>query len=401
MVPPVPQVSATSDARRAVLRWHEVMTTTTIRVSEPRELLAYLPYRLGFRPRRSAVMISLRGERGRLGLVARVDLDDLAHRESGPAVASGLATHLWRDGAEQAVLVIYDEHVRDAATWSPTVIDAVQHALDPLETMVGPTQVWVVDEDRYFSFDCPDATCCPPQGRPLGDLDSTHVSAQMVFAGASIAEHRGAVTEVVPAAKTSRYNVRRVARRWAERRIEAEAGDRLPEWQLASLRAWHAAVDLRLQGREVPPRLLGRLDTALEDTFVRDAVIMSVATGAEQTELALRDDRALAGRHMSAAFGSIFDTDGEAPDRDRLDAWAGVLRAVLAHSRGGVHAPAATLLVVLAWWSGDGATANGWLAKAIDADPGYRLATLLGATLEAALPPGWVRRAAARDATLR
>ena len=88
------------------------MTVTTIRASEPRDLLAYLPYRLGFRPHRSVVVVSLRGARGRVGLVARVDLDDLADEQAGETVGSGLASHVWRDGAQRAVVVVYDEASR-------------------------------------------------------------------------------------------------------------------------------------------------------------------------------------------------------------------------------------------------------------------------------------------------
>lgn len=378
------------------------MTTTTIRVSEPRELLAYLPYRLGFRPRRSAVFVSLRGGRGRLGLVARVDLDDLADPDTGPSVAGGLATHLWRDGAERAVLVVYDDDLSGADSWRPDLVAAVGHAVPPIEEMVGPTQVWFVDGERYFAFDCPDARCCPPEGRLLGDLDSTAVSAQMVFAGASIAAHREAVTEVVPAPKQARYNVRRVARRWQERQPEPGAATSPAEWHLESLAAWHAVVRSLAQGGEVRARHLGRLAAGLRDRFVRDAVIMSVAVGAEEAERAIRLDRALASSRMEAAFGAIFDAEGGAPpDPTDRESWCAALRLVVAHAPRGEHSPALTLLALVSWWSGDGAAANSWLDRALAAEPGYRLAELLRETLDAAMPPGWARRAAALDARLR
>ncbi|HEY8717893.1 DUF4192 family protein, partial [Pengzhenrongella sp.] len=80
---------------------------TTIRVREPRELLALLPYQLGFRPQESAVAVALRAPRGRVGLIARVDLPDLGDVLNGPQLARGLVSHLVSDGARRAVLVIY------------------------------------------------------------------------------------------------------------------------------------------------------------------------------------------------------------------------------------------------------------------------------------------------------
>lgn len=386
--------------------------TTTIRVSEPRELLAYIPYRLGFRPRRSAVVVSLRGGRRRIGLVARVDLDELADRATGPGVAEGLATHLWRDGAEQAVIVVYDEHVRDGARWTADVGDALQHALDPLTTMIGSTQAWAVDEERYYSVDCDDEECCPVAGWPLGDLAATQVSAQMVFAGASIAEHRGSATEVVPAPKEARYNVRRVARRWAARRagLSSAGTDRssgawveeLRPWYRESLRSWQAALEAVGRHEAVPPRVLGRIDAALHDNYLRDLIVASAVMGPERVTDALDEPEPHVRGRVNEAFDALFDPVAALePQRERIAAVDGALRAVLAHASDGRHAPAATILAVVAWWSGDGASANDWLGQALGADEAYSFALLLANAVDAGLPPGWARRAAARDAALR
>ncbi|MEK8228797.1 DUF4192 family protein [Oerskovia sp. M15] len=83
--------------------------TTTIRARGPRELLAYVPFRLGYRPDDSAVLVSLRTARGRVGLVARIDLSDLADLENGPQVARTLVSHLCSDGASRAALVVYSD----------------------------------------------------------------------------------------------------------------------------------------------------------------------------------------------------------------------------------------------------------------------------------------------------
>jgi hypothetical protein len=55
-----------------------------------------------------------------------------------------------------------------------------------------------------------------------------------------------------------------------------------------------------------------------------------------------------------------------------------------------------TLLAFVAWWRGHGGLAGHRVRAALALDPGYRLAGLLHGALSAGLPPGWVRRAAAR-----
>src|SRR5690606_26126613 len=62
------------------------MNTTTITISQPEDIVAYLPYRLGFRPRDSVVLLAMCGERNRLGLVTRADLADIGHPRVGPAL---------------------------------------------------------------------------------------------------------------------------------------------------------------------------------------------------------------------------------------------------------------------------------------------------------------------------
>jgi len=384
------------------------MATTIIRVGETRELLAYLPYRLGFRPRESVVVVSIRGVRGRLGLVARVDLADLAHPGTGELTSVGLASHLWRDGAERTVVAVYADGARPRGRWRSDVRDAAQTLVAILEERVGPTAVWVVDEDRYYCFDCEDASCCPLWGWPLEDLDSTQVSAQMVFAGARVADHRGDLVAVPLVGAKERHNVRRVAGRWELRRAEALAADGgVPgsgsvAWRMRGLDAWACAVDAVRAGAPVRSRDIGRITSALQDVLVRDAVVVAATASLDAARAALGGPPDLVSRRIGDAFGMLFEPGSELePTREGLEAAAQVLREVVAHATDGAHAPALTILALLAWWGGDGATANGWLDKANEADPGYRLAELLGTIVVGGLPPGWVRRAGARAAELR
>ena len=53
------------------------MNPTRIRLGGPSDILAVLPYQLGFHPRESLVVVSLHGTR--MGLVQRIDLPPPEH----------------------------------------------------------------------------------------------------------------------------------------------------------------------------------------------------------------------------------------------------------------------------------------------------------------------------------
>ena len=78
---------------------------TTIRTNDPRELLALIPFQLGFQPDESLVAVSVRADRA-VGLIARVDVADLAPPEPGGQLARSLVAHLSSDGAQDRKSVV-------------------------------------------------------------------------------------------------------------------------------------------------------------------------------------------------------------------------------------------------------------------------------------------------------
>lgn len=388
------------------------MDATTIRVREPRELLALLPYQLGFRPQESAVAVSLRPPRGRVGLVARVDLRDLGEVVDGPQLARSLVSHLVSDGARRAVLVLYTaEDPRLAGSGRGATRAALARAADSraaaeqlreaAEPFLGDVPVWVVVHSGYLALDCTDDDCCPPGGRPLRDLEGTAVSAHMVLAGALVEDSREDLVRIPPASAGARRNTVRVADRWRARRASADLAGarRLDRWCAEGLAAWRTALDRSLAG-DAParPALLGRIEASLTDVRVRDAVLLALVPGTgnlPERSLVGRADRPEAeiAHGTSDALGAILDSRrGLPPDDVLVAAGAEVLERVVAHAHGKYQAPALTLLAVLAWWQGDGARASVLLDRALAVDPNHRLALLLGEVLAGGLAPGWVRR---------
>ncbi|WP_456787348.1 DUF4192 domain-containing protein [Cellulomonas sp. P5_C5] len=371
------------------------MQTTTLRVSEPQEILALVPHRLGFRPRDSAVVVSLRPPRGEVGLVVRVDLPHLADAGDGPLLARTLVAHLGRDGARRGILVLYTD--RDPRGDDGTAQHAARHLREAAEDALGEVAVWVVTPTGYLSLDCVEA-CCPTGGRPLRDLDSTQVGATLVLAGSAVADSREDIARIRPQHGDVRRSVARVRRRWEHRCEEAQStgADALDRWRADSLAAWRSAVAIVQAGEPGPGGApWGRLEAGLVDRRVRDAVLVALVPGtADLPERCVRTvpstpelDAALGG-----ALALILDPSrGVIPPVRATAVHEAVLESVVARGRTGAQAPALTLLALLSWWRGDGARARLLLDGALDADAAYHLAELLDDALAAAIPPGWVR----------
>lgn len=370
------------------------MTLDTLRVCEPRELLALIPHQLGFRPAHSVVAVSLRPPRGRVGLVVRVDLADLAEPGDGRRLARALVSHLDRDGAYRCVLVVYTPS--DPRHGSAPLVDrAVQHFREAAAAPFGDVPAWVVTERGYLALDCDD-TCCPPGGRPLLELEATQVGAQMVLAGSAVAGAREDVARIRPAGGDARKAVARVRRRWATKREGIGSDDELETWRKDGVRAWRRAV---AEAADVTPTgggaALGRLEAALVDTRVRDAVLVALVPGTgtlpERSVLGTRTSpEADAG--LADALALVMDPAvGVRPPAGATRVHERVLERVVAHGERGRQAPALTLLALLAWWRGDGARAQLLLVRALDSDPSYRLAHLIDDAVGQGVPPGWVR----------
>ncbi|MBU4214488.1 MAG: DUF4192 domain-containing protein [Cellulomonas sp.] len=367
--------------------------TATMRLREPREMLALIPHQIGFRPVESAVVVSLRPPHGRVGLVLRVDLSALADPSCGPQLARTLVGHLDRDGARSAVLVVYTAH-DPRGTPGHEVWSAVEHLREAAHPL-GEVPAWAVTDTGYLSLDCA-GECCPPGGRPLVELDSTQVGARMVLAGSAVAERREDVALIGPAGGEARRAVSRVRTRWSTAGAAAAASgpDELERWRLASVRAWRDLVAAATVDPAARGSALGRLEAGLRDRRVRDAVLIALLPGTGDLPEALvrgsDPDPAVVAR-MDEALGALFDpVRGVRPPERAAAVHTRVLEQVVSHGRAGEQAPACTLLAVLAWWAGGGVRADLLLERAMREDPGYRLAQLYAQAVATGMPPGWV-----------
>jgi len=402
---------------------------TPLLATRPADLLAYVPYRLGYRPHDSVVALSLRAPRGAVGLVVRSDLADLLSDQGGAALARAVATHVLRDDPRDVVLVAYGEDEDAALRGARVLADALAE--------VGPdvpvAARWHVTSTGYRGLGCDDPGCCPPSGHSLADLEASPVAAGLVYAGVGLASSREEAYALAPAAPARRAAALRAARRWARRRDELG----VRAWRRASLRAWrdvHAAVaatDPRSLEREVagqtaaPQRLvaeppaarppaarpsarpsaarvaaacIGRVAAALTDPIVRDAVLLTVLPTGDPGLPDRMLDAASTGVGLEAleaaadAVCLLVDPGrGVAPDPDDVRVARAVAELVAGHARGDGHAYALGLAAALAWWAGDGGLAGARADRALEVGPDHGLARLVADALDRGVGPGWAR----------
>jgi hypothetical protein len=359
-----------------------------IRVGEPRELLAYVPFRLGHRPSDSLVAVCVRAGGGRVGLVARLDVADLAHPERGPELAAFVAERLRGDGAARVVLVLYTATPRAAIRRGE---GAAAEALHRVRHAVGTDvadAVWVVGPAGYGELCCTDPACCPVGGRPVEELESTVVGAHMVLAGEAIAPDRRALRVRVTAARGARRSARRAAAaaRAEHRRVSEAASpdtaEAIRRWAERLLECWREALLRAGTGRHLPAATLGRVLVALEVPAVRDALLASLAVPGVDSE-----NPARAGGPPGSAGLSR-----RPPHAVLVHPARAVLEAVAAHAPRPRLPAALAALAFLAWWEGDGTRANVVLEQCLEAGPPVGLAWLLADVLARGVPPAWASR---------
>lgn len=406
-------------------------SVTVVRAREPRDLLALVPYRLGFHPEESVVLLSLvRNPRGRfdIGLVARVDIADLADPRVGPPGARELAAALAEDGADDVAVVAYTAApFAQAAAEGTALAAALTHMTAALKG-VDPAP-WVVAADAWGHPRC--TSCCSPAGHDLADIARSEVAAAMVLEGYSVVPDRAALALVRTTTGPHAEAVSRGAdEERARRRVAVRAAHAGPpargaafgltggsaggaalgptrgsaggsalgptggsargpgavaRWRRTGADLWDTLAD-RAPGTPLDPRDLGRLQAFLDDKTVRDAVIARTVAGS---------------RGSSADLLTIADLDfaralGAPPDTAAVDRAMDLAGAVAAPAAAGRAAPALTILAFLAWWSADGARAEVYTRQALSEEPGYRMAVLVRASLEGRVPPPWHRPGAPR-----
>lgn len=309
----------------------------------PADVIAAVPYLLGFTPTDSVVVMGVRAKK--IVFQARADLPPA---DAASILASQLAEVLARQHVTGALIVGYGA----AELVTPAVLelrDAVSaKAIKVLEALRATG-------GRYWSYLCMSAECCSPAGTPY-DVATSAVAVSATVAGLSPAGSRDElVARFAPIGGPARLAMRD-----------------------ATLRADRRLCDL-LDGQDTAPPASEVVTEAGRDAV--DKAVLCMSLGAPLTD----DD--IAWLALLLVNPTVRDYAWARIGHDiprHVELWTDAVRRVDPE----LAAAPATLLAFAAWRHGDGAIASIALDRARQADPNYPMAHLLAETILRGIAPG-------------
>jgi hypothetical protein len=370
---------------------------TQIRLRGPADVVAVLPYQLGYHPQDSIVVVALHDRS--VGLIERLDLP---RPQDAEAAARVLLGPLLRDRPEAVLLVGYE-----------TAAGSSRPALDALRRLVVEAELDVVDrlvvrDGRWFAIDCAD-TCCPPSGTLVQVADSPAV-AEYVGLEVSPLTGRSAIAALVAAdpalveavdaaladaeladAEPDDAEPDEVGDTGAGQHDAAQPGSDRSETarRLEALAGWAVVCDVSGDATDVEdlgPAEVAVLVRSLEDVELRDGLVAWLCPGTLPLDVLPADLVDALRCTLPAPTWHSRSPDGSAAIAARR--LVARLQALVRSVPDEHAAPALTVLANLAWWHGDGALARTCLDRALEALPGYRLARLLERMLDLGVRPG-------------
>lgn len=349
------------------------------RLRNPGELLAALPYLIGFHPRDSLLFLAFGGSSGRrIELTQRVDLP---RADDAAAVCGALAANTLRvSPAGVAVVVVGGDRAAAGGVFGgpPPLGELAAVAEATLAARGVPVQsrTWAAGTAAGAAWACYDECGC--RGA-VPDEGTTPFAATAVAAGLVARADRGELEELV--APTTPGRLRRRAR-MLTRAIDAghdldalcealgTAGpDGVPAGTDGSLQRGGDAGAAGPTGHALVENALA--DAAAGRLCLDDARVVALALAL--SDLEVRD----------AALARSADADADGAEH----LWAALVR----ETPDPEAAEPAALLAACALLRGDGALAGIALDRAEQAWPGHRLTGLLRAVWAAGMPPERVR----------
>lgn len=313
-------------------------------VGTPAELIATLPFVIGFHPADSIVIVGVRGKK--IVFAARNDLP-----------APGTPAAQVRADAAEAAAVVAGQGVTGTVVLGygvpERVTPTVLRVAEALERAGLPVldQLRVTD-GRYWSYHCLDRDCCPDQGWECLPPHSS-IAAAATFSGAVALPDREALAAQLASVATP-----------------APSGPALKRLEALTAHGVDFGGHVRRAGRIAVRQAERRYQAGKTLTDAEVAWL-----GALIAYLPVRD--------------YAWERTGEADWWTAL--WADVVRRV---EPAYVPAPAC-LLGFAAWRNGNGPLARVAVERAVAIDPGYSMAGLINEMLNLALPPralnGWPR----------
>jgi hypothetical protein len=384
----------------------------SVRLGSPAEVAAAIPHFFGFHPDSSVVVVGLaRSDHdGRAAINHGLRVDLSAAEKSPAAFGRWTAARLLETGANEALCVIYPP------AGGPVRMSEYRRLVagmcTPLRVAgVAPLDVLFVAGNRWWSFLCDRASCCPPEGSPV-DARASAIAALSAYSGLAVLPNRAALAAGLEPYGADMPDRMRAACDAALNRVAAE---RLGPDPAASAAQRSAAVGPSLEPGGSDRPATGIPESAASELhegaagprqeprvldFDWDDVVRAWGLADGLCDGQVPPDRALSDEIAGELLVAIVDVRV----RDYLATWCGDDRAGQAVALGVELArrsvtseQAAAAYAVAAWasWAlGWGAWSRLCLERAARAAPGYPLASLIRQGLERGVGPELVREAA-------
>ena len=318
-----------------------------IQIDGPANLLATVPYLLGFNPEKSLVIVAVKGQHDQVVVSMTLDLPDKID-DLDANFMNNLKETLKRSGADGLVAIFYVEtnpqKLQSISDLLMTEISSEFHVRDIL---------WVCDY-KWASYLCSDQSCCPQEGRELEIDKPSMAQTELVLAGRSVAPKKSDLKDFLESTTVNQELIPYLSQ-FARQKAKAEHSKTLEKWestQFKFLTSKKAIQDLDL-------KLSARLLFGLTDIPIRDALL------AHHIELAQIN---------------------EDPNQylfQLAQNWAQVAKI----SPNTFRSPICTCIAVFMWQAGEGILARSAIEFALAQDPQFHLAKLINNALDSGMPP--------------
>lgn len=332
-----------------------------VKIDSPASALAAVPQLLGFHPERSLVVLGITGSGtpgtpgSQVKLTFRYDLPD----PPDPDAAAGLVAHARQVLARERVKVAIMAGYGPGPMVTP-VADAIVPAFRAAGIKV--QDMLRVEDGRYWSYLCREPRCCPPEGVAF-DAERHPLARALAGKGAGVLPDRASL------AATLDPDPERAPLVEAAVELLGRIGTPLLRKALRAGRRNEVFLELAGEGREAVRAALASY---------REGGGLSEPLDIAQLGLMLR--------HIAVRDDAWARMDpGHYRAHRRL--WTDLVRQL---PEGLVAAPA-SLLAFVCWQAGDGALASIAVERALQDDPEYSMAHLIGDALGAGLPPAAAR----------
>jgi hypothetical protein len=314
------------------------MTThTATELTSPHDLLAAVPFMVGYHPKDSLVAMALVDNK--VAMAMRVDFPEV---HSIAAISHTIAMHLERERASEAIVVGYLPTGLTEADPLALVREIISSRKIEIKECIE------VRGDRFRSNLCIDLSCCPPEGSPLPLITDSRVTAEQVAAGnplpfLDLDELKKSIAATKPDRELSKA-IKTIDE------IDYEIEDITPGQREGANAVNQLALKFSRDGIVQDKALIALVFVRLLDLQVRDYA-MGMATAETSDQI--------------------------------WDMWRWMMRI----APKGYVAPVATIFATMSYERGDGALAQRALDRAFDDDANYQMAKLLRRTFAAGWPP--------------